>query len=390
MSADCLEDWKTIIDHLMTHDKTTFRDFLSRMSVNQSGSLKLFTSKDQENEQRAQLAKRLAFILFCSEKDQYQRYMPEIQEKLIECLRVNSSAVVQSQILLCFRVLILRMSHHHLTSLWPFIYTEMFQTFLQIENELLSDAPIESQFRRSHSGSQLQKLVSNSNENSWMSSQSNGFSQHSSSASLQLFLYACKLLDLTIALPAESLPQFQMYRWAFVGDVGQEGASPLEENKTILNHLNNNIGNVDKSPSPTPSRTSSTGSGVKAITSAQSFEPYVIRIERLLRNRNSSPTMLQFRPGYPLLVTVTLRTILELHPFFYTLVKVSQANTNCHTATESSGRSVSTLSNGSAHRELPPITIASSSTENVFGTMETAASYIDKIMELDFLEELSN
>lgn len=79
MEPDCLSYWKTIIDHLMTHDKTSFRDFLSRMVVNQSASLKIFSSKDQESEQRAQLAKRLAFILFCNEKDQYQKYMPEIQ-----------------------------------------------------------------------------------------------------------------------------------------------------------------------------------------------------------------------------------------------------------------------------------------------------------------------
>lgn len=125
METACLSYWKVIVDHLMTHDKTTFRDFLSRMSITQSGSLKLFTPKDQENEQRGQLAKRLAFIIFCSEKDQYQRYMPEIQEKLIECLRMNSSPFLQSQILLCFRVLLIRMSHHHLTSLWPFIFTEM-------------------------------------------------------------------------------------------------------------------------------------------------------------------------------------------------------------------------------------------------------------------------
>lgn len=79
MEASCFASWKIVVDHLMTHDKTTFRDFLSRMSINQTGSLKIFSSKDQENEQRANLAKRLAFILFCSEKDQYQRYMPEIQ-----------------------------------------------------------------------------------------------------------------------------------------------------------------------------------------------------------------------------------------------------------------------------------------------------------------------
>lgn len=81
MEPSCLGYWKIIVDHLMTHDKTTFRDFLSRMSVNQSGSLKIFSSKDQEIESKAQLAKRLTFILYCSEKDQYQKYMPEIQGK---------------------------------------------------------------------------------------------------------------------------------------------------------------------------------------------------------------------------------------------------------------------------------------------------------------------
>ena len=137
INSECFNHWKIIVDHLMTHDKTTFRDFLSKMSVNKSGSLQIFSSKDQEVEQRANLVKRLAFILFCSERDQYQKHMTEIQEKLIESLRLASSPLVQSQVLLCFRVIILRMSSQHLTSLWPFIYTEMvFRNFLK---ELLSN-----------------------------------------------------------------------------------------------------------------------------------------------------------------------------------------------------------------------------------------------------------
>lgn len=141
MLPECLDTWKTIIDHLMTHDKNTFREFLQRMSVAQSPSVsfKIFvplSTKDQESEPRAQLVKRLAFILFCSEKDQYQRYMPEIQEKLIEIHRASqqqnnqssqlqAQSLLQSQVLLAFRVIILRMSPHYLASLWPFIYTEM-------------------------------------------------------------------------------------------------------------------------------------------------------------------------------------------------------------------------------------------------------------------------
>lgn len=159
MEVGCLGYWRTVVDHLMTHDKTTFGDFLQKMSVPIAGAglNKLFSSKEQENDLRAQLTKRLAFILFCSEKDQYMKYMSEIQgkkiifffhlelilepiseliselnlffflfiEKIIEFLRVNSSPIVLSNIFLCFRVLILRMSPHQLTSLWPFIYTEL-------------------------------------------------------------------------------------------------------------------------------------------------------------------------------------------------------------------------------------------------------------------------
>lgn len=174
MPPECLPSWRTIIDHLMTHDKNTFREFLQRMSIAQSPSVsfKIFvpsSTKDQESEPRAQLVKRLAFILFCSEKDQYQRYMAEIQEKLIEIHRtsqqqsqssslLHSQSLLQSQVLLAFRVILLRMSPHYLASLWPFIYTEMvgvegnhfhifhliifspflqFQVFLNIEQALL-------------------------------------------------------------------------------------------------------------------------------------------------------------------------------------------------------------------------------------------------------------
>lgn len=63
----------------MTHDMTTFRDLMSKISVAQSGSYSLFSSREQEYEQRSQLLKRLAFIIFCSETDQYHKFMPNIQ-----------------------------------------------------------------------------------------------------------------------------------------------------------------------------------------------------------------------------------------------------------------------------------------------------------------------
>lgn len=50
-----------------------------RVNLAQSSSLNLFISREAEYEQRAQLLKRLSFVIFCSEIDQYQRQMPEIQ-----------------------------------------------------------------------------------------------------------------------------------------------------------------------------------------------------------------------------------------------------------------------------------------------------------------------
>lgn len=47
--------------------------------------------------------------------------------------------LIQSAVFLCFRVLLLRMSADHVTSLWPIIIAEMVQVFLSIEQELMTD-----------------------------------------------------------------------------------------------------------------------------------------------------------------------------------------------------------------------------------------------------------
>ena len=53
--------------------------FIARVSMTQGNTLSIFSSKEQEYEQRAQLLKRLAFVILCSEKDQFHKHLPEIQ-----------------------------------------------------------------------------------------------------------------------------------------------------------------------------------------------------------------------------------------------------------------------------------------------------------------------
>lgn len=55
-------------------------------------------------------------------------------------------------------------------------------------------------------------------DSAWVTSTTNGLQGHAHPAWLHLYLSTCKLLHLALCLPATRLPQFQMYRWAFVGD----------------------------------------------------------------------------------------------------------------------------------------------------------------------------
>uniref|UniRef100_A0A665U1Y4 Uncharacterized protein n=1 Tax=Echeneis naucrates TaxID=173247 RepID=A0A665U1Y4_ECHNA len=186
MDASCAPSWKSIVDHLLTHEKTMFKDLMSM----QSGSLKLFANVDQ----KPMLLKRQAFAMFSGDVDQYHLYLPLIQERLTEALRMNPSAAVLAQIFLMFRVLLLRISSQHLTSLWPIMVTELIRIFARLEKAL-----------------QLAKVVRGALDR-------NGpvnFSQ----AELDMYLSACKFLDTSLAFPPEKIPLFQMYRWAFVPEV---------------------------------------------------------------------------------------------------------------------------------------------------------------------------
>ncbi|XP_074550319.1 protein DOP1B [Halichoeres trimaculatus] len=203
MESSCAPNWRSIIDHLLTHEKTMFKDLMSM----QSSSLKLFTNIDQ----KPMLLKRQAFAMFSGELDQYHLFLPLIQERLTETLRMNPSPAVSAQVFLMFRVLLLRISCQHLTSLWPIMVTELIRIFARLEKSLQIEKDT----------SKLAKVVRSAVDR-------NGpvnFSQ----AELNMYLSACKFLDTSLAFPPEKIPLFQMYRWAFVPEVDVERYSgPVE------------------------------------------------------------------------------------------------------------------------------------------------------------------
>ncbi|NXC23977.1 DOP1 protein, partial [Campylorhamphus procurvoides] len=293
MDASCVNHWRAIMDNLMTHDKTTFRDLMTRVAVAQSSSLNLFANRDVELEQRAMLLKRLAFAIFSSEIDQYQKYLPDIQERLVESLRLPQVPTLHSQVFLFFRVLLLRMSPQHLTSLWPTMITELVQVFLLMEQELTADEDISRTSGPSVAG--LETTYTGGN----------GFStSYNSQRWLNLYLSACKFLDLALALPSENLPQFQMYRWAFIPEASDDSGLEVR----------------------------------RQGTHQREFKPYVVRLAKLLRKKakknleeDSSGKTLSWEPGHLLLTIYAVRSIEQLLPFFNVLSQVfnSKVTSRC-------------------------------------------------------------
>jgi len=315
MDLQSLQHWRCTVDNLMTHDKTTFKELMVKIaSINQSGSLNLFSSKDVELEQRTLLLKRLAFVIYCSNEDQYQKQMPDIQERLAESLRtIPSSPGVQSAVFLCFRVILIRMSPQHVTSLWPLIITEMVLIFSYLEQELSTDSEEWS--------THLKRM--STLDSSWVvSAGANGLAAHNSPSWLGLYLSVCKLLDLSLALPAHKLPQFQMYRWAFVSE-GMENnnvdgleANQLQNTKTPHSLMNGDksetIPNADKN-------SSSTSTNCQKQLYQQDFVPYVVRVARLLLQKVEKVKPVILKSGEPQLTMTTILSLDDLAGFFAAL-----------------------------------------------------------------------
>ncbi|XP_032590536.1 protein dopey-1 homolog isoform X2 [Drosophila grimshawi] len=292
MHISCLPFWRQIMDSLMTYDNTTFRELMTRVSLSQAGSLNIFASRDQEYELRAMLLKRLAFVIYCSEFDQHNKYMPDIQEQLANSLRlVPLGPSVQAAVLLCFRVLLLRMSPDHVTSLWPIIIAEMVQVFLQMEQELKSESDERSQQSRLLPGIDV----------SWSSSNSSASNGINAQTPMQQWrsvqLEACKLLELGCVLPATKLPHFQMYRWAFVGT-----EFDVHEEMVPLPLPNGSIENLAALPNAL-------------------YVPHVRRVARLMDMKYTSHSPLLQRPRnrHLMLGFQQLQSLQELYPFFSTL-----------------------------------------------------------------------
>ncbi|XP_006886789.1 PREDICTED: protein dopey-2 [Elephantulus edwardii] len=267
MDNSCIH-WRSIIDHLLAHERTMFKDLMNM----QSSSLKLFSSF----EQKAMLLKRQAFAVFSGEFDQYHPYLPLIQERLTENLRVGQTPIVAAQMFLFFRVLLLRISAQHLTSLWPIMISELIQIFTQLEEDLKEE---DESLKNSNKINRTKVYIPDGNGSS---------KGEIAPSELILYLSACKFLDTALSFPPDKMPLFQIYRWAFVPEVDTEGSALLSEVEE--NH--------------------------------QECKPHTVRILELLKLKYgdiSSSDDNTVKNEFPLLRQHSVSSIRQLMPFFKTL-----------------------------------------------------------------------
>lgn len=165
--------WKGMVKALFDVDKTSLSELLGKITT--APSANIFTNREYEMLLRSLNMRRLSYVLLSSEKNHFLTQLPAIQEKLVDTLRNVSSPVVQSEVYLCVRVLLCRLSPHNLSSFWPVILTELYRLFDQVLTSLPSDGAEE----------------------------------------LNLVLATCKLLDLLLVLQTE---EFQIHQWIFITD----------------------------------------------------------------------------------------------------------------------------------------------------------------------------
>ncbi|KAJ3208278.1 hypothetical protein HDU82_002688 [Entophlyctis luteolus] len=178
MNIDMFRMWKTVMNNLANADKELRmadlaggrNDIYMRVV---STSANLFVSREQEQVQRALFVRRISYLLWSGTTDQYLLQLPVIQEKLVEIVKGPAGAL-HLEAYLCLRILMCRMSAHHLANLWPIVLTELIQVF----------------------GVYLR-------------------GQEQSVEELQVFLACCKLLELLLLLGTE---EFQWHQWIFVDE----------------------------------------------------------------------------------------------------------------------------------------------------------------------------
>lgn len=130
MTVSQSERWKDITRKWATSDKERLQDYISRLLSHGSNSNVLFGWSDQEATYTHRNLHRLAFIFLSGTNDGYLLNMKNVIHKLGEVMASETAAdSLRSDVFTCLRAIILKVDPTHLSTIWTFVYTELYKTF---------------------------------------------------------------------------------------------------------------------------------------------------------------------------------------------------------------------------------------------------------------------
>ncbi|KAI8815780.1 Dopey, N-terminal-domain-containing protein [Fimicolochytrium jonesii] len=264
MTLPSSKKWSVILEALLSADKEKIMDLIGRISAVPSTTI--FMSRDQEVLIRMYGLRRLSFAIFSGSMNQYVSRLPSIQEKLVEIFKTKSNQM-HVEAYFCLRVLLCRVSAHHLSNFLPTILTELIRVFEEFIVDTSSDRPDD----------------------------------------LPAFFGACKFLDLMLVLQVE---EFQWSQWIFVSETLEMiRDATLQGGKFVA--LANRLSGVQTGRSSELARLSAASSPgpLRASTPQAPTSPSTPKHG----GENDVPPSARRRP---LLTTKSITTKRDLDPFF--------------------------------------------------------------------------
>ncbi|CDW85800.1 n-terminal domain-containing protein [Stylonychia lemnae] len=137
MSRRTLRKWCKIINHFILDQKDqVFEDLVYKWNT-QAG---LLTSKDFEIKQKCIALKRVAFLVFSGDQDQYDDKLDLLLKKMTEGFKTNKKySELRIQLFLLTRVLLLRLHSNSLADalrkLWPHLLNELVSIFEDAQSD---------------------------------------------------------------------------------------------------------------------------------------------------------------------------------------------------------------------------------------------------------------
>ncbi|RKP16967.1 hypothetical protein ROZALSC1DRAFT_24692, partial [Rozella allomycis CSF55] len=122
-----------VINAIALNDRDRIAELVARVTVNPSAA-NLFSSKEAETLNRIHFISKLSLVIFIGAKDQHLSFLPLIQEKIVELLKLPVSQGL-CHVYPLLRIVLQRFDTQRLVQLFPNVFHEIFTFFKNISKK---------------------------------------------------------------------------------------------------------------------------------------------------------------------------------------------------------------------------------------------------------------